>query len=70
MAIDRISITILPDGTIKSETDKISPANHQSAEKFLQDLSTNTDGSKVRSKRGHTHSHGGVAHTHEEEEKH
>jgi hypothetical protein len=33
---DKIQITILPDGTIKMETDKISGPNHLSAEKFVK----------------------------------
>ena len=33
---DQMSITILPDGTIKIETNKISGPNHLSAEKFVK----------------------------------
>jgi len=37
MSKDIISITILPDGTIKTETDRISAAAHQSADNFLKE---------------------------------
>lgn len=32
---DKIIITVLEDGTIKTETDKVSMANHSNAEQFL-----------------------------------
>jgi hypothetical protein len=63
---DAITIEILPDGTIKSTTDPISPANHQSAEAFMQGLTQLTGGTVTRTKRHatHTHTH---AHTHDVE---
>lgn len=36
---DQMNITILEDGTIKVETDKISGANHLNAESFLREMS-------------------------------
>lgn len=38
MKEDIISVEILPDGTIKTETDGVSMPNHQSAEKFLKEM--------------------------------
>ena len=66
---DVIRITILPDGTLKSETDPISPANHQSAEAFMKDLTALTGGAVSRKARhahthAHTHAHGDHEHSH------
>ena len=38
--MDSMKITILDDGSIKVETDKISAANHMSADKFMEFLRT------------------------------
>lgn len=62
MKNDEIHITVLEDGTIKMETDQISPANHMSAEKFLQAVIELAGGESERKHKGHTHTH---AHTHE-----
>lgn len=65
--MDKITITILEDGTIKTETDQVSNANHQNAEGFLRDIAKLAGGKvEVRKKAGHahTHSHNGVEHTH------
>jgi hypothetical protein len=64
MAEDTFDIEILADGTIRIETDKISPANHRSAEDFLRFLEELT-GAKVerRRKKGahvHVHQHGKI----------
>lgn len=46
---DEMKITILEDGTIKCETDKISPANHATAEALLRNLqSASGGGSQTR----------------------
>ena len=65
-AKDKITVTILADGTIKSETDAVSPANHQSAEEFLKDVARLTDGGLDRKRRAgvHTHAHGHHHHGH------
>ena len=66
---DTMRITILEDGTIKTETDPISAANHQSAEAFLKDitiLAGNPAARKAKAGRAHHHHHG-VAHVHENE---
>lgn len=63
---DRISIVILEDGTIRSETARVSGVNHQSAEEFLRGITRATGGAVTRVKRGlgHAHEHG-VEHEHE-----
>lgn len=61
---DTINITILEDGTIKTETDKISAPNHSSAEGFLAWVAKMAGGTTQRVGRGaaaahtHTHQHG------------
>lgn len=59
-----MQIEILPDGTIKTTTDPISPANHQSAEAFLSQVTTLAGGAVSRQRRGHSHAH---THAHEHE---
>lgn len=66
MSGDRFTIEILADGTIKSTTDPISPANHQSADAFMADLTKLTGGpASKKARHGHTHTH---AHTHDHAE--
>lgn len=64
MKEDIIEIEILPDGTIKSTTDPISPANHSGAEALFRliDELTGTKGVRTRRKGKHVHTH---THTHE-----
>ncbi len=64
MKEDIIEIEILPDGTIKSTTDPISPANHSNAEAFFKLLGelTGTVGKRTR----RVHKHGTVKHSHGE----
>ena len=59
---DKVTITILDDGTIKLETDKVSMPNHQNAESFLRDVGR-LAGGKVERK----HKHGAVWHQHSHE---
>lgn len=59
---DTLTIEILADGTIKTTTDPISGANHQSAEAFLAGVTQLTGGAMSRQKRGNRHTH---AHHHE-----
>jgi hypothetical protein len=61
---DEVTIEILDDGTIKSTTNPVSPANHQSAESFMKDLAQLTGGEATRTRRGHRHAH---THTHVEQ---
>lgn len=50
---DKIKISILPDGTIKVETGKISGANHLGAEQFLREMSKLAGGEvTIKSKHG------------------
>lgn len=58
MSQDKLHIEILEDGTIKTTTDAVSAANHQSAEEFLRMLTALTGGSARRESRPeHTHRH-------------
>ena len=41
---DKIKITILEDGTIKTETDRVSAPNHSNAEQFLLHIAQLTGG--------------------------
>lgn len=50
---DTIDIEVLPDGTIKSTTSKVSNANHSSAENFLRDMGKWSNGKVRRVARGH-----------------
>lgn len=59
---DTLRINILADGTIRTETDAISAANHQSAEDFLKGVTFATGGEAQRTRRSHVHAH---AHAHE-----
>ena len=36
--MDTMKVTVLPDGTIKIDTDKVSHANHMSAESLLRNI--------------------------------
>jgi hypothetical protein len=64
--MDKFSITILPDGTIKSTSDEVSPENHQNAEAFLAMLAGLTGGSTARQARGDIATHHAVHHQHGE----
>lgn len=61
---DTMTMTILPDGTIKTVTDPVSGANHDSAEQFLRDVALAAGGETTREARG-THGH---AHHHHHDE--
>ncbi len=61
---DEMKITILPDGTVKIETDAISGANHMTAERALQWIAAELGGATTRTKRAHGHTHD-EAHDHE-----
>lgn len=54
---DEMKIEILADGTIRTETSPISPANHQSAEAFMNDFARLTGGEVSRNRKGHAHHH-------------
>lgn len=67
---DVIEIEILPDGSIKMLTDKVSGPNHTSAENFLRDVETAAGIKAKRSRRAgkqvhvhnHVHAEGGHSH--------
>lgn len=46
--MDTMNITILPDGSLKIETDKISQANHMTAEAFLRNVNNACGGTQDR----------------------
>jgi len=58
---DTLEIEITEDGTIKTTTGKVSAANHQNAEAFLQFMARLAGGQTTRQKRPyalhHTHQH-------------
>lgn len=56
---DKFTITILPDGTIKTETDKVSMPNHQNAEMFIREMGRLAGGETT-----HEHKHGTAWHSH------
>lgn len=63
---DKIKVIILKDGTIKSTSDEISPANHSLAEAFLSQMAQLAGGEVDRQMRGDvTHDH-----THDETHQH
>lgn len=70
---DKIEIEILEDGTIKTSTDKVSMANHSSAEGFLKFVGRLCGGLVQRVRKGgkhHGHAHGEHEHEHGDEHHH
>jgi catabolite regulation protein CreA len=65
MAEDIIEIEILDDGTIKSTTNVVSPANHSSADRFFKLMAELAGGDVERQRRSHKHTH---VHEHSHEE--
>lgn len=66
--MDKLKITILQDGTIRTESDQISVQNHSNAEEFLSHMASLAGGTTERTNRGAestTHSH-----THDETHQH
>lgn len=63
MAYDEVEITILPDGTIRSENGKISAPNHSSCSQFFNLLGELSGGKVERLKKqpGHVHVHDKIA---------
>jgi hypothetical protein len=51
--MDQMQITVLEDGSLRIETDRISPANHMTAEAFMRNVQTACGGKQERThKRG------------------
>lgn len=63
---DTIKVTILADGTIRTETDPVSAPNHQSAEEFLRSVNflSGGDGIRIPKSEGQMHQH---SHSHIEQ---
>jgi len=61
MHIDQLKIEILEDGTIKTTSDDVSAANHDTAEQFLRAMARLAGGETVRETRkdikGYHHGH-------------
>lgn len=67
---DTIKIQVLEDGTVKVSTDKISMANHLSAEKFLANTFTLLGG-EIKRKAKHAMQHAfGKQHDHDHDHQH
>ena len=66
--MDIIKIDVLPDGTIKSETDPISGPNHENATGFLATIAKLAGGKVQTQQKGGGHH--GHSHTHGQEHKH
>jgi hypothetical protein len=67
---DRIRITILRDGTVKTETDAVSAPNHENADAFLATIrrlqgGTTTTETRPEGRHAHVHSHDGWEHAHD-----
>jgi hypothetical protein len=66
---DTLTIWIDDEGTIHTQTDAVSGANHSNAEQFLRYVATLAGGETTRQRRAdvHTHTH---THSHEHEHSH
>ena len=64
--MDKMTIIILEDGSLKIETDKISAANHGGAEMLIREMVKAAGGAetKIRKAGAHYHEHDGVFHSH------
>lgn len=64
---DEMVIEVLRDGSIKTTTGPVSPANHSNAEGFLREMARTLGGETTREAR---HGHGALEHEHEHEGEH
>lgn len=56
--MDTIKVTILEDGTIRTDNDRISGPNHSSAEQFMRDIAKLAGGKlEIEKKRPSAHHH-------------
>lgn len=62
MPEDVVTFRILPDGTVRVTTEKISAANHANADALLKTVNNLLGGDTTVERRGHLHAH---AHVHE-----
>jgi hypothetical protein len=64
--MDKVKIEILDDGSIKMTTDKVSAANHLSAEGIIREIAKLAGGEVTRKAREgyqqHSHDHGQTFH--------
>lgn len=67
MKNDEIRVTVLEDGTIKLDTDRISMPNHIGAEAFVREVARLAGGTTTK-KAKHKHGHGHHGHHHHEGE--
>ena len=69
---DILQIEVLPDGTLKISTDKVSMVNHMAAESFLREASRLMGGTTTRTRKVNTNlrhvldAHCADGHTHDE----
>ncbi len=54
---DVVKITILEDGTIKTQTGDVGQANHQNATQFLNEMARLCGGESKQAPVPHTHAH-------------
>jgi hypothetical protein len=54
---DKMIITVLPDGSLKIETDKVSMPNHTNAEGLIRAITADVGPMIRKAKHGHVHSH-------------
>ena len=66
MQIDKLMIEILDDGTIKTTTDEVSAANHDTAEQFLRAMARLAGGETTREARQGIRPHKHHVHTTED----
>lgn len=72
---DKMTITVLPDGTLKTVTDEISAPNHDDADAFIKAVARLCGGATTSKPRedvvhAHVHHHGEHSHSHAEGEHH
>lgn len=67
MKTDVVKVSILEDGTIKCDTDRISLPNHSNCEQFLRETARELGGTATTKMK---HKHGHTSHTHSESEEH
>ena len=70
MHIDQLKIEILEDGTIKTTSDEVSAANHDTAEQFLRAMAHLAGGETVREDRTDIKGHHHHVHDHKDGQLH
>lgn len=65
--MDKIEIEILPDGTLKMTTDRVSMPNHTNTERLIEEIIKGMGGQVERKRKAghhHHHNHGDNNHEH------